>query len=68
MLIGAEGTKTPPKMLTHFHRAWANSLKQFSVLWEDGAGVTPHPRIAPRRLPGTPTESEVPGAQINKAI
>ncbi|MEH7884704.1 hypothetical protein V7654_10320 [Bacillus sp. JJ1609] len=32
--IGVEGAKTSPKMLTHFHRAWANSMKQFSVLRE----------------------------------
>jgi hypothetical protein len=25
LLIGVEGAKTPPKMLTHFHRAWADS-------------------------------------------
>jgi len=32
LLIGAEGTKTPPKMLTQFHRAWAGSRKQINVL------------------------------------
>jgi len=32
LLIGVEGAKTPPKMLTHFHRAWADSRKLFKVL------------------------------------
>ena len=31
-LIGVEGAKTPPKMLTHFHRAWEDSRKLFKVL------------------------------------
>ncbi|MEH7441001.1 hypothetical protein V7201_01585 [Bacillus sp. JJ1122] len=31
-MIVVEGTKTPPKMLTHFHRAWAGSRKQINVL------------------------------------
>jgi hypothetical protein len=33
LLIGVEGAKTPPKMLTHFHRAWADSRKPINVLW-----------------------------------
>jgi hypothetical protein len=32
LLIGAEGAQTPPKMLPHFHRAWAGSKKLFKVL------------------------------------
>jgi hypothetical protein len=32
LLIGVEGAKTPPKMLTHFHRAWAGSRELFKVL------------------------------------
>jgi hypothetical protein len=34
------------------------------LLREYGAGETPQ-ALAPRRLPGTPAESEAPGAQIN---
>ena len=33
-LIGVKGTKTPPKMLKHFSRAWADSRMLFSVLRE----------------------------------
>jgi hypothetical protein len=33
LLIGVEGAQTPPKMLTHFHRAWAGSRKKINVLW-----------------------------------
>jgi hypothetical protein len=46
------------KMLSHFLRAWANARKNFNVLREYGAGETPQALLAPRRLPGTPAESE----------
>jgi hypothetical protein len=35
------------------------------LLREYGAGETPAGAEATRRLPGTPAESEAPGAQIN---
>jgi hypothetical protein len=37
------------------------------LLREDGAGET-HRRLAPRRLPGPPAESEAPGAEINSQV
>ena len=30
-----EGAQTPPKMLTHFHRAWAGSRKSINVLRDE---------------------------------
>jgi len=63
-----EGAKTPPKMLTHFHRAWAGSRKPINVLREHGSGETPQALKAPRRLPGPPAESEAPGTKINSLI
>ncbi|WP_335489217.1 hypothetical protein [Neobacillus niacini] len=38
------------------------------LLQEDGAGGDPAGALAPRRLPGPPAESEVPGAQINSQV
>jgi hypothetical protein len=38
------------------------------LLREYGAGETPQALKAPRRLPGTPAESEAPGAQINNQV
>ena len=32
LLIGVKGAQTPPKMLTHFPRAWVFSGEQFNVL------------------------------------
>ncbi|MEH7442886.1 hypothetical protein V7201_11330 [Bacillus sp. JJ1122] len=49
LLIVVEGAKTPPKMLTHFHRVWADSRKLFSVL-----------RASP-----SPEESEAAGTDFN---
>jgi hypothetical protein len=37
------------------------------LLWEYGSGETPQAQ-APRRLAETPTESEVPGAEINSNV
>jgi hypothetical protein len=36
------------------------------LLREDGAGETPQALKAPRRLPGPPAESEVPGVESNR--
>jgi hypothetical protein len=56
-LIEVEGAQTPPKMLTHFHRAWANSKKPI----QSPAGCTgqgrPHRCVAPRRLPDCPRKN-----------
>ena len=58
MLIGAEGGEDSSKMLSHFLRAWADSRMQI----QSPAGVRgrgdPTGANAPRRLPGTPAESE----------
>jgi hypothetical protein len=37
------------------------------LLWEYGSGETPQAQ-APRRLAETPTESEAPGAEINRQV
>ena len=67
LLIGAEGTKTPRKCYRiSFVRGQILGSK-FKVLREDGAGETPQ-ALAPRRLPGPPAESEVPGAEINRQL
>jgi len=67
-LIEVEGAKTPPKMLTHFHRAWAGSRE----LTQCPAGLasqceTPQACNAEeaRRLPA---ESEAPGTKISNLI
>jgi len=60
-----EAAKTPPKMLTHFHRPCAGSKKILNVLWEHGSGETPQMLKASRKLPGPPTESEAAGMEIN---
>jgi hypothetical protein len=38
------------------------------LLREDGTGGDPAGALAPRRLPGPPAESEVPGEEINRQI
>ena len=58
MLIGAEGAEDSSKMLSHLLRAWADLRMQI----QSPAGVRgrgdPTGASAPRRLPGTPAESE----------
>jgi hypothetical protein len=55
LFIAVEGAQTPPKMLTHFHRAWADSRMQFNVLRD-------------QRLTGRLEESEAPGTEINSQV
>ena len=43
LLIGVEGAQTPPKMLTHFPRAWAHSGELFSVLRDQRDRLTARP-------------------------
>jgi hypothetical protein len=68
LLIVVEGEKTPPKMLTHFHRAWADSRKLNPYPAGAWSGDTPQALKAPRRLPGPPAESEAPGTKIISLI
>ncbi|WP_170169214.1 hypothetical protein [Mesobacillus subterraneus] len=56
--IVAEGTETPPKMLTHFHRAWAGSRKSLNVLREKRVLGDPAGAKATRRLRDRPRKAK----------
>jgi hypothetical protein len=55
LLIVVEGAKTPPKMLTHFHRAWAGSGK----LNQCPAGAAG--QVRPRRSEATEAQRQPRG-------
>jgi hypothetical protein len=68
LLIVVEGAKTPPKMLTHFHRAWASSRMPINVLRDEQVIGRPRRRVSAEEAPGLPAESEAPGTKINSRV
>jgi hypothetical protein len=67
LLIGAEGARLLENAI-----AFPSCVGGFKDVIQCPAGVRgrgdPAGARAPRRLPGTPAESEAPGAQINRPI
>ncbi|MBT2681936.1 hypothetical protein J7E38_23530 [Bacillus sp. ISL-35] len=56
LLIVVEGAKTPPKMLPHFHRAWAGSKKPIQCPAGIAGQVRPRRSKATRRLSASQEE------------
>ncbi|MBB6443507.1 hypothetical protein HNR53_000095 [Bacillus benzoevorans] len=57
-MIGVEGTKTPPKMLAHFHRAWADSRKLIQCPAGIARQTRPRRHEVARRLGGRPRKAK----------